>query len=75
MKLFNTSSTPSPYTREMWIRHRQDHSSIPWDDITASGFDAVACDCGKQGCLGWRLARTGTRLPVISQPPHQPRAA
>jgi hypothetical protein len=77
MKLFN--ATPTPLTREMWIRHRQNHSSIPWDAITASGFDAVACDCGKQGCQGWRLARAVARpAPVpqpVAPPPHQPQVA
>jgi hypothetical protein len=77
MKLFNTTSTP--LAREAWIKHRQDRSSVPWDDVAASGFDAVACDCGKQGCQGWRLARAVARPPAVSQPvapsPHQPQAA
>lgn len=67
------------YDKNEWIAYRNERSLIPWDDILASGFDAVKCDCGKQGCLGWRLARVGTRplrvSPPVASPPHPPRVA
>lgn len=44
-------------TKIQWILRRQKHSETPWEVIRQSGWDAVPCDCEKEGCLGWRLAR------------------
>lgn len=62
------------YDKNEWIAYRNERSTTPWDDILASGFDAVKCDCGKQGCLGWRLARVPAQRPPFPSPvpPHSP---
>lgn len=67
------------YSKNEWIAYRNERSTTPWDTILKSGFDAVKCDCGKEGCLGWKLARVPTersapRNPAPT-PPNSPRAA
>lgn len=44
-------------TKDQWIARRQKYSEVPWDIIRKSGWDAVPCNCKKEGCLGWQLAR------------------
>lgn len=66
------------YTKNEWIAYRNERSQVPWDDILASGFDAVPCDCGKGGCLGWKLVRVPQAAhpsSIIPTPPNSPRAA
>ena len=50
-------------TKEQWIILRQKHSEVPWEEMLASGWDAVPCNCKLAGCLGWRLARKEVRNP------------
>jgi hypothetical protein len=52
-------------TKRQWIEQRQENSQIPWQNILYSGFDAVPCDCGLQGCQGWTLAKVGKRVEEV----------
>jgi len=54
-------------TKNHWIVKRQANSTVSWNEIVASGWDAVPCDCGKQGCLGWKLARVN-EPPKVNRP-------
>lgn len=49
-------------TRDEWIKRRQLESSLSWQEIERSGWDAVRCTCGKNGCLGWRLDKVDKPL-------------
>lgn len=44
-------------TKEQWIKYRQSMSTVPWETILESGFDAVPCQCNKSGCYGWKLVK------------------
>lgn len=67
------------YNKNKWIAYRNERSTAAWDTILESGFDAVTCDCGKEGCLGWKLARVSTKCPApqnpVPVPPNSPWAA
>lgn len=40
-----------------WIDARQQHSEVSWETILLSGYDAVPCSCGLEGCKGWKLEK------------------
>jgi len=44
-------------TKDAWIAKRQENSEFTWDEILASGYDAVPCSCQLKGCLGWKLVK------------------
>ncbi len=44
-------------TKQQFINKRQANSEVSWNELIDAGFDAVECDCGLQGCDGWRLEK------------------
>lgn len=51
--------------KAQWIQYRQERSEIEWEVILLSGYDAVPCSCGFEGCKGWKLEKIQKgRVPV-----------
>lgn len=49
-------------TKDEWIVKRQTNSEFTWDEILASGYDAMPCSCQLKGCMGWKLMKVERSL-------------
>jgi hypothetical protein len=63
-------------TKDEWIARRQENSEFTWDEILASGYDAMPCSCQLKGCLGWKLLKVQNsfipvkkKVSLVSQTP------
>ena len=72
------ATRPKLMSKDAWILYRNTNSQVPWEDIVASGYDAVPCDCDKEGCYGWKLERVKVQVSArfsrrsLDRPPDRP---